>query len=69
MVDLYSGILAILYSGKPFWPECYKPPSLILDRSAAVVVDVRDHLLDLLLLGLEAERAHSHFELLRIDVS
>ena len=25
-VDLYSGILAILYSGKPFWPEYNKPP-------------------------------------------
>ena len=40
---------------------------LEVDGAGAVLVDVRDHLLDLLLLGLEAERAHRHLELLRVD--
>merc|ERR1719387_846554 len=42
---------------------------LVLDRAAAIVVNVRDHLLDLLLLGLETERTHGDLELLRVDVA
>merc|ERR1719428_1707607 len=38
-----------------------------LDRARAVVVDVLDHLLDLLLLRLEAKSAHRNLELLRVD--
>ena len=38
-----------------------------VDRARAVLVDVRDHLLDLLLLGLEAEGAHGNLELLGVD--
>jgi hypothetical protein len=38
-----------------------------VDGARAVSVDVGDHLLDLLLLGLEAEGAHGDLELLGID--
>jgi hypothetical protein len=38
-----------------------------VDGAGAVSVDVGDHLLDLLLLGLEAEGAHGNLELLGID--
>mmetsp|Transcript_32998 Transcript_32998/g.109007 ORF Transcript_32998/g.109007 Transcript_32998/m.109007 type:complete len:213 (+) Transcript_32998:265-903(+) len=38
-----------------------------LDRPRAVLVDLVNHLFDLLLLGLKAERAHRHLELLGID--
>jgi hypothetical protein len=40
---------------------------LKVDRATAVLVDVRDHLFDLLLFGLETERAHRNFQLLRVD--
>merc|ERR1719515_311916 len=40
---------------------------LVLDRPAAVVVDIRDHLLDLLLLWLETQSAHRHLQLLGVD--
>ena len=36
-----------------------------VDGAGAVLVDVRNHLLDLLLLGLKAQRAHRHLELLQ----
>ncbi|CAH0371854.1 unnamed protein product, partial [Pelagomonas calceolata] len=38
-----------------------------VDRAGPVLVDVRDHLLDLLLLRLEAQRAHRHLQLLGVD--
>merc|ERR1719387_78155 len=40
---------------------------LVLDRPAAVVVDIRDHLLDLFLLWLETQSAHRHLQLLGVD--
>merc|ERR1719217_1795801 len=40
---------------------------LVLDRPAAIVIDVRDHLLDLLLLRFETQSAHRNFELLGVD--
>merc|ERR1719160_413717 len=40
---------------------------LVLDRPAAVVIHIRDHLLDLLLLRLETQRAHRHLQLLGVD--
>merc|ERR1712159_616404 len=39
----------------------------VLDGTTAIVVDVRDHLLNLFLLGLEAKSAHGNLELLRVD--
>merc|ERR1711920_604914 len=42
---------------------------LVADRSAAVVVDVGDHLLDLLFLRLEAEGAHRDLQLLGVDLA
>ena len=39
-----------------------------VDLARAVAVDVADHLLQLLLLGLEAQRAHGHLQLLRVDL-
>merc|ERR1719440_477608 len=38
-----------------------------VDRARAVLVDVRNHLFDLLLLRLEAERTHRHLQLLGVD--
>ena len=38
-----------------------------VDGAAAVLIDVGDHLLNLLLLRLEAERAHRDLQLLGID--
>merc|ERR1719375_1964512 len=40
---------------------------LVLDRPAAIVVDIGDHLLDLFLLRLEAEGTHGDLELLGVD--
>merc|ERR1719258_670973 len=40
-----------------------------LDRAGAVIIDVLDHLLDLLFLWLEAECTHCNLELLRINGS
>merc|ERR1719321_220667 len=40
---------------------------LVLDGPGAVIIDVRDHLLDLLLLGLEAQGAHRYLQLLRVN--
>merc|ERR1719337_261328 len=39
----------------------------VLDGTTAIVVDVRDHLLNLFLLGLEAKSAHGNLELLGVD--
>merc|ERR1719164_162536 len=39
----------------------------VLDRPAAIVIDIRDHLLDLLLLRLETQGTHGHLQLLRVD--
>lgn len=36
-----------------------------VDGAGAILVDVGNHLLDLLLLGLKAQRAHGHLELLQ----
>merc|ERR1719191_2346616 len=40
---------------------------LVLDRPAAIVIHIRDHLLDLLLLRFETQSAHRNFELLGVD--
>jgi hypothetical protein len=40
---------------------------LEVDGARAVLVNVGDHLLDLLLLGLEAQGTHGHLQLLGID--
>merc|ERR1740129_2695245 len=40
---------------------------LVLNSAASVVINVRYHLLNLLLLRLKAERAHRNFKLLGID--
>merc|ERR1719450_1212939 len=40
---------------------------LVLDRPAAIVIDIRDHLLDLLLLRFETQRAHRDLQLLGVD--
>ena len=42
---------------------------LVADGAAAIVVDVRDHLLDLLLLRLEAQGAHGDLQLLGVDLA
>merc|ERR1712151_1405473 len=42
---------------------------LVTDGATTVFVNVRDHLLDFLLLGLKAERAHCYLQLLRIPMS
>ena len=41
----------------------------VVDDSGSVLVDVSDHLLDLLSLWLEAEGAHGNLELLLVDVA
>merc|ERR1711874_953094 len=41
----------------------------VSNRAASVIVNIRDHLLDLLLLWLEAQSAHRHLQLLRVDLS
>merc|ERR1719231_266453 len=38
-----------------------------LDGARPIIVDILDHLLDLLFLGLEAESTHCDLELLRVD--
>mmetsp|Transcript_56690 Transcript_56690/g.103705 ORF Transcript_56690/g.103705 Transcript_56690/m.103705 type:complete len:234 (+) Transcript_56690:60-761(+) len=40
---------------------------LILDGSTAIVIDIGNHLLNLLLLGLKAKGTHSNFQLFRVD--
>merc|ERR1719213_903848 len=37
---------------------------LVLDGPASIIIDIRDHLLDLLLLWLKAEGAHGYLKLL-----
>merc|ERR1719238_1576441 len=37
---------------------------LVLDGPASIIIDIRDHLLDLLLLWLKAEGAHGYLQLL-----
>merc|ERR1719305_820281 len=39
----------------------------VLDSAAAIIVDVRDHLLNLFLLGLETKSAHGNLQLFGID--
>merc|ERR1740115_564613 len=40
---------------------------LVLDGATSIVIDIGDHLLDLLLLRLEAKRTHGNLELFGID--
>mmetsp|Transcript_98653 Transcript_98653/g.255041 ORF Transcript_98653/g.255041 Transcript_98653/m.255041 type:complete len:247 (+) Transcript_98653:90-830(+) len=42
---------------------------LVADGAAAIIIDIRDHLLDLLLLGLEAQGAHGDLQLLGVDLA
>merc|ERR1740123_1046723 len=42
---------------------------LITDRPRAVIIYVRNHLLDLLLLRLESQSAHGYFELFGVDLA
>merc|ERR1719498_1280852 len=40
---------------------------LVFDRSTAIIIHIRDHLLNLLLLRLETQSAHRHLQLLGVD--
>mmetsp|Transcript_42265 Transcript_42265/g.92088 ORF Transcript_42265/g.92088 Transcript_42265/m.92088 type:complete len:217 (+) Transcript_42265:110-760(+) len=42
---------------------------LVANGAAPVVIHVRNHLLDLLFLGLKAERAHGHLEFLSVNLT
>merc|ERR1719498_212535 len=39
----------------------------VLNRAASIIVNVGNHLLDLLLLWLETKRTHGHLELFRVN--
>lgn len=50
--------------------DCHEIEEVLeFNDTSALAVDFGDHLLDLLLLGLEAESAHSDFQFLRVDVT
>merc|ERR1711933_205439 len=41
--------------------------NLILDRAAAIIIDIGNHLLNLFFLGFKAQGTHGYLKLLRID--
>merc|ERR1711987_22619 len=61
LLDVLTGVLLTHLAGH------HLQELLEFDRTVAVVVDVGDHLLQLLLLDLEAEGAHGGLELTHID--